>query len=104
MAEPVVYAIVAGLFAGLASGYMGSLMVAKRMALVGDVLSHVALPGIALGILLDFNPFLGAFAFLLAAVGATWYIERSTRLPLDAVTGAMFVLALALGVRRTPAP
>ena len=103
-AEPVAYAVLAGVFAGLASGYMGSLMVAKRMALVGDVLSHVALPGIALGILLDFNPFLGAFAFLLAAVGATWYIERSTRLPLDAVIGVMFVFALALGVLLTPAP
>ena len=103
-AEPLVYAILAGIFAGLASGYIGSLMVAKRMALVGDVLSHVALPGIALGILLNFNVFLGAFAFLLAAVGATWYLERSTRLPLDAVIGVMFVFALAVGLLLTPEP
>ena len=104
MAEPLAYAILAGVFAGVASGYMGSLMVAKRMALVGDVLSHVALPGIALGILLNFNPFLGAFAFLLTAVAATWYLERSTRLPLDAVIGVMFVFALAVGVLLTPEP
>ncbi len=102
MAEPVTYAIVAGAFAGLAAGYMGSLMVTKRMALVGDVLSHVALPGIALGLLLNFNPFLGAFAFLFAAVIATWYIERSTRLPLDAVIGLLFVFALAVGLLLTP--
>ena len=102
MAEPIIYAIVAGLFVGIASGYMGSLMVTKRMALVGDVLSHVALPGIALGILLNFNPFLGGFAFLFAAVVATWYIERSTRLPLDAVVGVLFVFALAVGLLLTP--
>jgi len=102
VAEPVAYAVVAGVFAGLAAGYMGSLMITKRMALVGDVLSHVALPGIALGLLLNFNPFVGAFALLFAAVVATWYIERSTRLPLDAVIGVMFVFALSVGVLLTP--
>ena len=104
LAEPVVFAILAGVFAGLAAGYMGSLMVTKRMALVGDVLSHVALPGIALGLLLNFNPFVGAFGFLFAAVIATWYIERSTRLPLDAVIGVLFVFALAVGLLLTPEP
>ncbi len=98
MSEPVVYSLVAGAFVGLAAGYMGSLMILKRMALVGDVLSHVALPGIALGLLFGFNPFLGAFAFLFLAVVATWYIERSTKLPLDAVIGVMFVFALAVGI------
>ena len=39
-------------------------MVSRHMALVGDALSHVALPGLALGILFNFNPFIGAFAFL----------------------------------------
>jgi ABC-type Mn2+/Zn2+ transport system permease subunit len=102
VSEPIVYSLVAGLFAGLAAGYMGSLMVLKRMALVGDVLSHVALPGIALGLLFNFNPFFGAFAFLSVAVVATWYLERSTRLPLDAVIGVLFVFALAIGLLITP--
>lgn len=102
MSEPIVYSLVAGVLVGTAAGYVGSLMILKRMALVGDVLSHVALPGIALGYLFGFNPFLGAFAFLFAAVVATWYIERSTRLPLDAVIGVLFVFALAVGLLITP--
>lgn len=102
MSDLILYSLVAGLFAGLAAGYMGSLMVLKRMALVGDVLSHVALPGIALGFLFHFDIFLGAFAFLFAAIVATWYIERSTRLPLDAVIGVLFVFALAVGLLITP--
>lgn len=102
MSEPIVYSLAAGLVTGLAAGYIGSLMVLKRMALVGDVLSHVALPGIALGLLFHFNPFFGAFAFLFAAVVATWYLERSTRLPLDAVIGVLFVFALAVGLLITP--
>ncbi len=102
MSEPVVFSLVAGAFVDLAAGYIGSLMILKRMALVGDVLSHVALPGIALGFLFGFNPFLGAFAFLFAAVVATWYLERSTKLPLDAVIGVLFVFALAVGILITP--
>lgn len=102
MSEPVEYSLAAGILVGMAAGYVGSLMILKRMALVGDVLSHVALPGIALGFLFGFNPFFGAFAFLFAAVVATWYIERSTRLPLDAVIGVLFVFALAVGLLITP--
>lgn len=102
MGEPIGYSLLAGVLVGMAAGYVGSLMILKRMALVGDVLSHVALPGIALGFLYGFNPFFGAFAFLFAAVVATWYIERSTRLPLDAVIGVLFVFALAVGLLITP--
>jgi zinc transport system permease protein len=102
MSEPIAYSLIAGILVGLAAGYVGSLMILKRMALVGDVLSHVALPGIALGYLFGFNIFLGAFAFLFAAVVATWYLERSTRLPLDAVIGVLFVFALAVGLLITP--
>ncbi len=102
MSEPIAFSLVAGILVGMAAGYVGSLMVLKRMALVGDVLSHVALPGIALGYLFGFNIFLGAFVFLFAAVVATWYLERSTRLPLDAVIGVLFVFALAIGLIITP--
>ena len=102
MSEPIMYSLIAGIVTGTAAGYIGSLMILKRMALVGDVLSHVALPGIALGLVFNFYPLLGAFAFLFAAVLATWYLERSTRLPLDAVIGVLFVFALAVGLLITP--
>src|SRR3989440_12286601 len=102
MTESVAYSLVAGIFVGFAAGYVGSLMVLKRMALVGDALSHVALPGLALGILLNFNPFLGAFAFLFAAAILTWYIEKTTRLFPESIVGVLFVTALAVGILITP--
>src|SRR5207244_11141816 len=100
--ESVAYSLVAGIFVGFAAGYVGSLMVLKRMALVGDSLSHVALPGLALGILLNFNPFLGAFGFLFAAAILTWYIEKTTRLFPESIVGVLFVTALAVGILITP--
>ena len=102
MSEPVAFSLIAGCAVGAAAGYIGSLMILKRMALVGDVLSHVALPGMALGFLFGFNPFVGAFVFLFAAVVATWFLERTTRLPLDAVIGVLFVFALAVGLLIMP--
>ncbi len=104
MAGALIYSLIAGVFVGLASGYIGSLMVLKKMALVGDALSHVALPGLALGILLNFNPFIGAFAFLFVAAIITWYVERSTELSAEAIIGTLFVLALAIGILITPEP
>ena len=98
MTESAAYGLVAGIFVGFAAGYVGSLMVLKRMALVGDALSHVALPGLALGILFNFNPFLGAFAFLFAGAILTWYIERTTRLFPESIVGVLFVTALAVGI------
>ncbi|MDG6901285.1 MAG: metal ABC transporter permease [Nitrososphaerota archaeon] len=91
-----------GTFVGSAAGYVGSIMVSKRMALVGDALSHVALPGLALGLLLNFNPFLGAFAFLATTAVITWYVEKSTALSAEAIIGVLFVLALAIGILITP--
>jgi ABC-type Mn2+/Zn2+ transport system permease subunit len=62
--DTFIFSLVTGVFVGLAAGYLGSLMVLERMALVGDALSHVALPGLALGYVYHFNPFIGSFAFL----------------------------------------
>src|SRR3989440_11898014 len=102
MTEPAVYGLVAGIFVGFAAGYVGSLMVLKRLALVGAALSHVALPGLALGLLFNFNPFLGAFGFLFAAAILTWYIEKTTRLFPESIVGVLFVTALAVGILITP--
>ena len=94
--------LIVGVFVGSTAGYLGSIMVSKRMALVGDALSHVALPGLALGILFNFNPFIGAFTFLATTVIVTWYLQKSTTLSVEAIIGVIFVLALSIGILITP--
>ncbi len=85
-------------FVGISAGYLGSLMVLEKMALVGDALSHVALPGLAIGYLLNFNPFIGGFVFLFASAVMIWYVQRITRISFEALVGASFTLALAIGI------
>jgi len=71
---------------------------------VGDAVSHVALPGLALGILLNFNPFFGAFAFLFTSAVAIWHLQRVTKLSFETLVGATFTLALAIGIIIIPEP
>src|SRR3989344_8301409 len=93
-----------GILISLGAGYVGSFMVLRRMSLVGDALSHVALPGIAVSILLNINPFFGAFAALFLAIVLIWFLEKRTELPSETLVGIMFTLSLALGLLLTPEP
>jgi ABC-type Mn2+/Zn2+ transport system permease subunit len=93
-----------GVFVGFSAGYLGSIMVLEKMALVGDALSHVALPGLALGILLNFNPFFGAFAFLFTSAVIIWHLGRVTKLSFETLLGTVFTLALAIGILLVPEP
>lgn len=94
--------LISGIFAALAASFLGAFIIVKRMALVGDVLSHVALPGIGLALLLNIDPIYGAAAFLLAAAFGTWLIEKKTALPPEAIIGTFFTATLALGVILVP--
>jgi ABC-type Mn2+/Zn2+ transport system permease subunit len=104
MLDTVIFSLSIGIFAGIASGYVGSLMVLEKMALVGDALSHVALPGLAIGILFHFDPFIGAFIFLFASAAIIWHVQRVTHLSFEALVGASFTLALAIGIMIIPEP
>jgi len=89
--------LIVGIFVGGVAGYLGTLMVSKRMALVGDALGHVALPGMGLALMLGLDISIGAFVFLLLGIGLIWFFEKKTSLPMEAVVGVVFVSSLALG-------
>lgn len=93
-----------GVLIGLGAGYVGSFMVLRRMSLVGDALSHVALPGIAISLLLNLNPFFGAFTALFLAILGIWFLEKRTELPSETLVGIFFTLSLAIGLLLTPEP
>lgn len=100
----LVLQLIIGTLIGLGSGYVGSFMVLRRMSLVGDALSHVALPGIAIALLIGINPFVGAFSALVAAILGIWLLEKRTELPSETLVGIFFTLSLAIGLLLTPEP
>lgn len=98
------YSLITAIVVGGVAGYLGSLMITKRMALVGDALGHVALPGMGLALLWSFNISLGAFASLLFGVLLIWYLQAGTKLAIETLVGIIFVLSLAIGFLITPEP
>lgn len=94
--------ILVALSIGAAAGMVGAFMLARRMALVSDALSHVALPGIALALSYNIDPFWGVLSFLTVAAIVVWKLEKSTRLPAEAIIGLLFTTSLAIGVLAIP--
>src|ERR1700684_2342945 len=90
------------LLVGIASGSVGPFILLRRMALVGDALSHVALPGIALALIYRFDPFYGVIVFLIGAAFLVFWLEGRSRVPPDAIVGLLFTASLAVGILMIP--
>jgi ABC-type Mn2+/Zn2+ transport system permease subunit len=90
-------ALVLFLATGVAAGLVGCFALMRRMTLAADALSHVALPGIGLAIVLRINPLLGGVAMLLLGGLLVWGLERKTRIATETVIGVVFATALAAG-------
>src|SRR5262244_2333707 len=80
-----------------AAGLVGCFAVMRRMALAGDALSHVALPGIGVALALHIHPLFGAVAMLLFAGLLVWAIQDRSHLALETIIGVVFSGALAIG-------
>lgn len=86
----------------VAAGLVGCFAVMRRMTLASDAISHIALPGIALALLLHVQPLLGGMAMLLVGTLLIWVVETKTRIPTETVIGVVFSAALAVGALVTP--
>lgn len=87
---------------GALAGALGTFATLRRQSLMGDVLSHAALPGICLGYLAAGSrslPWLLAGALLagLLAAASVQLVLRMTRLKADAVMGVVLSGFFALG-------
>lgn len=89
-------ALIIGASIGSVSGYIGSLMITKRMALMGGALGHLALPGVALGLTFHFDISIGALLFLVIGITTIWAIEKITKLPFEAITAVVFTTFLSI--------
>lgn len=73
---------------------IGNLVVYKRMSMVGDALSHISLSGIALGIILNINPILGALMMAIVAGLSIQTIQRK----LGQYTELAIAIIMSLGI------
>jgi len=95
MSTEILLALILSGTIGAIAGYLGSLMLSKRMALMGGALGHLTLPGVSLALLYDFDVSVGATLFLALGVLIIWLLEQKTRLHLEALTAVVFSASLA---------
>jgi len=94
--------ILLALAMAVASGMLGSFAVMRKMALASDPISHIALPGLAIALLLGINPLVGAGAALLIGALVIWSLEKKTGISTDVMIGVVFSVSLAVGSLLTP--
>lgn len=56
-------ALIASILISILCPLIGTFLVLKRQSMIGDTLSHASFAGVALGIMLDFNPIVSSFVF-----------------------------------------
>lgn len=93
-------ALVGSMLLGVCCGLMGAFLVVRKLALMGDALSHAVLPGVGLGFLWSMTKdpvaiFIGATLAGLLGAGTVQLIRNTTKHKEDAALG--FVLASFFG-------
>jgi zinc transport system permease protein len=91
-------ALLAGLIIGLGCAVLAFFVVLRRMAFVGVGISHAALGGVALGVLLGIDPLVAALGFSVAVAWLIGAVAGRGKLSEETAIGIFFPTAMALGV------
>lgn len=91
-------ALVAGLLAVIATSLVGTWVVLRGLAFLGDALAHGVIPGIALAVLWGLNPIGGALVAAAVMAGLVSVVSARSSVREDTGIGLLFVGMLSLGI------
>ncbi len=91
-------ALLAAFLVGAVAPLVGIFLVQRRLSLIGDGLGHVALAGVAIGVLLDRQPIITALLAAVLAGVAVEVIRARGRTSGDMALAVMFYGGIAAGV------
>lgn len=91
-------ALITGGILGVTCAILGVFVVLRRMAFIGVGISHAALGGVAIGLLVGAPPVAAAGAFSVAVAWVIGWITRRGEVSEDTAIGVFFPTAMALGV------
>jgi len=101
--EPLQYsffvrALVAAILVGTVCAVVGTYVVLKGLAFIGDAISHAAFPGVVAAFLLKGSYYLGAGIAAVATALAIGVVTRRARIRADTAIGVLFAGTFALGI------
>lgn len=91
-------ALVAAVTIGLLCGLLGFFVVLRRLAFIGVGISHCAVGGVAIGLLVGVDPALSAAVFAVLVALGMYRVGRDKRVSDDAIIGVFLSGAMALGL------
>lgn len=91
-------ALAVGVLVGILCPTLGAYLVVQRMALLGDVIAHAVLPGLAIANFLNVELLIGAFISGMLSTSVITWIRTQSRVKPDAAMALTFASFFALGV------
>ena len=91
-------AFLGGMLVGAICALVGTYVVLRGLAFIGDALAHAAFPGVVIAYMLRANIYIGALLFTLATALGIGFITRRARTRHDTTIGILFAGGFALGV------
>lgn len=92
------YALFAGIGVGLLCPIVGSYLVVQRISLLGDVVAHSVLPGLAIAHFLQIPLIVGASLFGLLSSFMTTWIASQSKLKMETAMAITFASFFSLGI------
>lgn len=101
--EPLAYqfmqrGLLASVIVGVLCAVMGTYVVLRGMAFLGDAMAHAILPGVAVAYLFGGNLLVGAGAAAILVALSIGFFSRQGDVKEDTAIGILFAAALSLGV------
>lgn len=91
-------ALFGGSLVAIACAIVGTFVVLRGLAFIGDALAHGVLPGVAVAMLLGVPVLLGAAVGAATMIGGVSLVRSRSRLSNDSAVGLLFIGLLSLGV------
>ena len=101
--EPLSYpffvrALVAAVLVGTVCSVVGTYVVLRGLAFIGDAIGHAAFPGVVIAFMLQVPFYLGAAVAAISTALAIGFVTRRTTLRPDTTIGVLFAGTFALGI------
>jgi manganese/iron transport system permease protein len=103
LADPLAYGfmqrgLAAAILVGIVCAVMGTFVVLKGLAFIGDAVSHAAFPGLVIAFMLGLPLYLGGAVASVGTALAIGFVSRRGRLRFDTTVGVLFAGTFALGI------
>ena len=103
LAEPLAHgffirALLAAILVGTVCAVVGTYVVLRGLAFIGDAISHAAFPGVVIAYMVGGSFYLGAGIAAIGTALAIGFVSRRARIRTDTAIGVLFAGTFALGV------